>query len=317
MAFMAHQKEVAAAETSEAMERRFRPIAPKPLPASPPPMPIGTTVSSTLLGPHKRNRQDYLVPSPMSKRERDAMSYPPPPVWWATGDGEVPVVMRAWCMRESFLPGCEEHLRGLSLEGSSVSPWAPSPDAGQRLFPVERDLISKLQVPKVIKPRPARPVRTIICIDCSSIVVATTSAVEVAMSKKTPREVEVELELPDALPAIVSGCNNNRVYLANDAYKAMVGQPVCPWLDSLPGAGASRRINGEVVLSVGAFSTTSHLPSIRCAFPCTARISWEREDASASLTVPCAVERLTSNRDDYCFIWRFDSEKASIMYCIT
>ena len=251
---MAHQKEVAA-ETSEAMERRFRPITPKPLPESPPPMPIGTTVSSILLGAHKRNRQDYLVPSPMSKREKDALSYPPPPVWQATNDGEVPVVMGAWCMPESFLPGCEEHLQGLSLEGSSISLWASSQDAG-RLFPVERDLISKLQVPKVIRPHPARPVRTIICIDCSNIVVdATTSVLEVAMSNKTPREVEVELELPDALPAIVAGYNNNRVYLANDAYKAMVGQPICPWLDSLPGAGPSRWINGEVVLSVGEFST--------------------------------------------------------------
>ena len=220
-------------------------------------------------------------------------------------------------MPESFLPGCEEHLRGLSLEGFLISPWAPSPDTG-RLFPVERDLISKLQVPKVIRPRPARPVRIIICIDCNNIVIdATTSAVEVAMSNKTPREVEVELELPDALPAIVSGCNNNHVYLANDAYKAMVGQPICPWLDSLPGAGPSRWIDGEVVLSVGEFSNILHLPSTECAFPCTARISWEREDASASLTVPCAVERLTSNCNDYCYIWRFDSKKASIMYCIT
>jgi len=316
MAFMAHEKEVAA-ETSEAMERRFRPIAPKPLPAPPPPMPISTTVSSILLGAHKRNRQDYLVPSPVSKRERDALSYPPPPpVRWATNDGEVPVVMRAWCMPESFLPSCEEHFQGLSLEGSSVSRWAPSPDA-ERLFPVKRDLISNLQVPKVIRPRPARPVRTTIFIDCSNVVGATTSEVEVAVSNKTPREVEVELELPDALPAIVAGYNNNRVYLANDAYKAMVGQPICPWLDSLPGAGASRRINGEVVLSVGEFSNILHLPSTECAFPCTARISWEREDASASLTVPCAVERLTSNCNDYCFIWRFDSEEASIMYCIT
>ena len=239
------------------------------------------------------------------------------PVWQATNDGEVPVMMGAWCMPESFLPGCEEHLQGLSLEGSSISLWASSQDAG-RLFPVERDLISKLQVPKVIRTRPARPVRIIICIDCNNIVIdATTSAVEVAMSNKTPREVEVELELPDALPAIVSGCNNNHVYLANDAYKAMVGQPICPWLDSLPGAGPSRWINGEVVLSVGEFSNILHLPSTECAFPCTARISWEREDAKASLTVPCAVERLTSNCNGYCFIWRFDSKKASIMYCIT
>ena len=168
MAFSAHQKEVAA-ETSEAMERRFRPIAPKPLPASPPSMPIGTTVSSILLaywGRISATGRIILCHLPCQRgRGMRCLTLHLRPVWQTTNDGEVPVVMRAWCMPESFLPGCEEHLQGLSLEGSSISLWASSQDAG-RLFPVERDLISKLQVPKVIRPRPARPVRTIICIDC-------------------------------------------------------------------------------------------------------------------------------------------------------
>ncbi|CAL4915109.1 unnamed protein product [Urochloa decumbens] len=320
MAFMAKHKEVSA-EASEAMEQRFRPIAPKPMPPPSPPMPIGATaVSNVQWRAQKRGRQDcHLVPHAMIKRERDVISScPPPPAWWATGDVERPMeAARGWYRPQVFLPSsCEEDLRRLSLnKGSFASPWAPLPHV-ERLFPIERDLISKLQATKVIKPRPTRPKRTTICINCSNTVGSTNnmSVEEVAMSKKTPGEVEAELALPDALPAVVSGCNNNRVRLANDAYKKMVGQPLCPWLDSLPGATASRRINGEVVLYVQTFSIMSCLPSARCAFPCTAKISWEHEDGTALLTVPCVVERLTGNSNDYRFIWRFDSKRASLMY---
>ncbi|KAF8698412.1 hypothetical protein HU200_035151 [Digitaria exilis] len=305
MAFMAQRKEVAV-ETSEAMELRFRPIAPKPM--SPPPP------SNMLWQAHKRGRQDYPVPSSVPKRERDAMSYPPP-VWCPTGTGEVPMVTRGWCMPESFLPSCEEHLRRLSLEGSSAAVWVPPPEV-RPSFPVERDFISKLQVPKVIRPRAARPLRTSISIDCSNIIDGTTSEVGVVKSKKTVMEVVAEMELPHALPTIVSGYHNNRVHITNDAYKAMVGQLICPWLDFVPGVGASRRINGDVVLSVRSFNTGPRLANPRSAFPCTARISWEREDATASLTVPCAVEHLAENALDYRFIWKFDRSRASVMYCI-
>ncbi|XP_004986768.1 uncharacterized protein LOC101783930 [Setaria italica] len=314
MAFMAKHKEVAA-ETSEALEQQFRPIVPRPMAPSPPPLPIGATVRSIQWKAQKRSRQDYSVPSPVSKRERDAMSYPSPPVLWATVDVEAPMLLGGRCMPEIYLPSCEENLRRLSLVGSSASSWAPSLDAEQ-IFSVEHDLISKLQVPKVIKPRPTRPKRTTIRIERSNIIDSTNLLVEVVVSKKTPREVEAELALPNALPAIVSGCNSNRVHLTNDAYKEMVGQPLCPWLNSLLGAGAPRRINGEVVLYVQTFSTVSCLQSTWCAFPCTARISWEDEDATVFLTVPCAIERVTGNSDDYCFIWRFDCKRKSIMYSI-
>ncbi|CAN6284038.1 unnamed protein product [Urochloa humidicola] len=302
MAFMAKHNEMGV-ETSKAMQHQFRPIVPKPMPPSPMPI-IGATMSNNQWRAQKRSQRDYLVASPVSKRERDAMSYPSPPVWWRTNGVEAPVVTRGRCAPEIFLPSYEEHLRRLSLGGSFAS------SRGQ-LFPIEHDLISKLQVPKVIKPRPTRPKRSSIRIDSTNL------PVEIPVSKKTLREVKEEMEFPHVLPAIVSGRNNNRVHLTNDAYKEMVEQPVCPWLDSLPGAGTSRRINGEVVLHVRTFDTVSCLPISRCAFPCTARISWDREDAIALLTVPCAVERLTDNSDDYSFIWRFDSKRASVMYCRT
>lgn len=294
--------------------RRLRPIAPKPMPPPPPPM----TGSALWRQARKRGREDHLLLPPVPKtREiiREATSsYPYHPS--AAGDGAAAMVP------EGLLTSCGERLRRLSLMGSAAapSPWAPSSssDGGRRVFPTERDLISKLQVPRVIKPRPARPLWTTVCID-SSIIGAGGGGAAAAVSKKTAREVELELELPGALPAIVSG-HHNRVYLANEAYKVMVGQPVCPWLDSVPGAGASRRINGVVVLDVRTFGPATCLTDAGSggdAFPCTARISWEHDgDVIASLTVPCGVEHLTGKSGDYHFIWRFDSSRASIIYCI-
>ncbi|KAJ1296590.1 hypothetical protein BS78_01G313300 [Paspalum vaginatum] len=291
---MAARKEAAAANAGKDMARRYRPIAPRP--AQPPPAPLMPAMGdaagggSMLWQPRKRGRQEHLLLPPVPKRERDVASshYPPAPAWAAAGGSG----------------------GGASSSSSSHARRAP--------IPVERHLISRLQVPRVIKPRAARPRRTTICIDSSNIAAAA------AVSKKTAREVEAELELPGALPAVVSG-QHNRVHLANEGYKAMVGQPVCPWLDSVPGAGASRRINGIVVLHVRKFgppAASSRLPppDTACgagAFPCAARISWECEGAIASLTVPCAVERLTGDSSgDYLFIWRFDSSRASIIYCI-
>ena len=102
-----------------------------------------------------------------------------------------------------------------SPAAAAASPWPPAPssDATRRAVPVERDLISKLQFPKVIKPRPARPLWTTICIDSSNIAVGGGVAYPetVSVSNKTAREVETELELPGALPAVVSGHHNNRV----------------------------------------------------------------------------------------------------------
>lgn len=321
------------------MERRLRPIAPKPMP---PLMPTGAAATSVLWRARKRGRDDdrLLLSPPLSKRETEreaagASSYPnPQPPASAAPVAATRRGRRYVPMPEGLLTGCEERLRRLSLvAGSSPAaalPWpaaaaAPSSsDAAttRRVFPVERDLISKLQVPKVIRPRPARPLWTTICIDSSNVAVVGSGPETAApASNKTAREVEAELELPGALPAVVSG-HRNRVHLVNDAYKAMVGQPVCPWLDALPGAGASRRINGIVALDVRTFGPAPRLPknagSSSDAFPCTARITWEHGGGSAiaSLTVPCAVEHLAGGSGDYRFIWRFDSSRASIIYCI-
>ncbi|TVU21230.1 hypothetical protein EJB05_30855, partial [Eragrostis curvula] len=313
IAFMVQNME-AANKTDEIMAR-FRPIAPKPtLMLAPPPLPPSPTAPGSAAssnGAHKHSRQeDYYILPPYHLR---------PPFWWPVDVGTA-----VWRRSGPSVPNLrllrtteDDPMVRLSLAVSdNASSSTPPPDARMTAVPMEHNLLSKLKVPTVITPRPARPLRTTICIDSSNIVGDKSATVKVVESKKTMQEVEAEVE-HDARPAIVSDCHN-RVLLVNDAYKAMVGQPVCMWLDALPGTGPSRRINGEVVLNVQRFCSASQLSNVGGAFPCTARISWERDGAMASLTVPCAVECLTGNSsDNYHSIWRFDSARASIVYCLT
>ncbi|TVT99413.1 hypothetical protein EJB05_55234, partial [Eragrostis curvula] len=182
-----------------------------------------------------------------------------------------------------------------------------APGTPTRVVSKEHDLLSKLKVPQIFAPRPMHPLRTTICIDSTNIV---GRKLVVAESLKTAKEVEVEVE-QDTRPAIVSDYYNH-VFLVNDAYKMMVGQPVCPWIDAVPGGSALRRINGEVVLNIHTFCPASQLPCVGGAFPCTAMITSEHDGTKASLTVPCAVEHLTGNSGKYRLIWRFDPTRASI-----
>jgi hypothetical protein len=169
---------------------------------------------------------------------------------------------------------------------------------------------------KVIAPRPARPVRTTICVDTSSVTDS-----NLAARRMTAEQVVAEMER-DALPAVVSG-PGSRVLRTNDAYKALVGQPVCPWLDSLlPGeghaAGAPRRISGEVVLDVWRFNSTDEPTSTASAggtFSCKSRISWERDGTLASVAAPCDVVRFDCGSGGELFVWRFDTARASVFYC--
>ncbi|TVU21232.1 hypothetical protein EJB05_30857, partial [Eragrostis curvula] len=284
-----------AANKADEIMARFCPIAPKPTltlapPPPPPPLAPGSAASSN--GAHRcGEREDYYILPPYHLR---------PPVWWPAGVGTAvwrrPSMPNLRLLRTSE----DDPLVRLSLAvpgGASSS--TPLPDAPSRAIPMEHGLLVNKIPNKVITP----PSGT------------SAAAAAVAESKKTVKEVEVEVE-QDARPAVVSDCFN-RVLLVNDAYKEMVGQPVCLWLDTLPGAGPSRRINGEVVLNIQTFQPASRLSNAGGAFPCTARISWERDGTMASLTVQCAVERLIGNSGNYRSIWRFDSARASIVYCPT
>ncbi|XP_026662127.2 uncharacterized protein LOC103711346, partial [Phoenix dactylifera] len=203
----------------------------------------------------------------------------------------------------------------------SLLPPNPSPDSDRDLvsvapprgIPVERDLLQKLQQPKVIVPLPIRPVGSSITIGPITL---DTGPAPPAPAKK-PQEVEEEVE-SDLLPAVVSD-SRNRVRIANSAYKEMVGQPECPWLDLMASVGsrslgmrlASRRISGAVMLDL----SESSVPLTSKGFSCRARIQWASNGTKTLIHVPCDVRRLYCDSKDYLFTWRFRTAEASVSYC--
>ena len=231
---------------------RFRPIAPKPALAAAA-SPVAQAAAEGVVAANrvlcqlqsrpcrarKRGRPTVVPVSPKSpaqpaaKRKRVAAPYPP--LRCAAATDAVATATRAYV--------------SVVVLGSACLPLASLPPAAtvaedlvkvaaeERDVPVERDLLRKLLEPKVISPRAVRPVCSTIHVEC----IRRTDATCTDAFPKTAAEVEAELEA-DALPAVVSD-SGNRVRLVNDAYKEMVGQLECPWLDA-----ASRTISGEVVL---------------------------------------------------------------------
>lgn len=178
-------------------------------------------------------------------------------------------------------------------------------------IPEEKDLLQQLQgVPRpsgstnVIAPQPIRPVGSSICVGCISEDPNLTSAAQ--FHTKKPEEVEDEVEL-ETLPAVISD-SNNKVRMANSAYKEMVGQPECSWLDSMVGSdgrsvgNCSKRIGGEVMLRL----SDSGVPASSNGFSCCVRIEWGgAEGKKSSVDAFCDVIRLSCESKDYLFTWRF------------
>ncbi|KAK1576030.1 hypothetical protein Q3G72_010290 [Acer saccharum] len=144
----------------------------------------------------------------------------------------------------------------------------------------EKDLLLQLQAPSfttsVISPQPIRPVGSSITVGCISENTSLNPAVQVP---KKPEEVEEEVQ-SETLPAIISD-SNNKVRMANSAYKEMVGQPECSWLDCMEtnndgklGDHSCKRICGEVMLR---FCDSNKVPAISSSsngFSCWVRIEW-------------------------------------------
>ncbi|WOL03960.1 hypothetical protein Cni_G12680 [Canna indica] len=290
------------AKTHEILAR-FRPIAPKPSPPPPPladgapksatPPAAATTGSLHLCGPRPcraRKRGRGNLGSAPGKRQRTILPA------GATPPSAYPTVIpfSAPAPRKS---GGE--LLSLSL--------LPRPSEA---VPVEQDLLQKLQEPKVIAPQPVRPVGSSISV---ALISPLNNAVPPVPVSRRPEEVEEEVE-SDALPAVVSD-SRNRVRLANSAYKEMVGQPECPWLDSMMlsngSGGVPRRISGEVMLDL----EESSVPKTSTGFSCRVRIEWACNGKKNFVNAPCSVIRLFCESKDYLFAWRFDTSKASGSHC--
>lgn len=183
----------------------------------------------------------------------------------------------------------------------------------------EKDLLKQLEGPpasNVIAPQPIRPVGSIIYVGCIKENPILTPQMQVL---KKPEEVE-ELVESDALPAVISD-SNNKVRLANSAYKEMVGQPECPWLDSVvTGEGRTlgnscKRICGEVILHLS--ESDSRLTVKSKGFSGWARIEWGSEGKKRSVKAFCEVIKLSCQSKDYLFTWRFQpyqQEEGSITF---
>ncbi|KAF8024638.1 hypothetical protein BT93_F1725 [Corymbia citriodora subsp. variegata] len=178
-------------------------------------------------------------------------------------------------------------------------------------IPEEKDLLLQLQGPasggNVISPRPVRPVGSRISVGCISEDRRPDSPALRARQK--PEEVEQEVE-SEALPAVISD-SNNRVRVVNSAYKEMVGQPECPWLESMasPGSAGGRRIGGEVAIRM--CDEEARLPVWADGFSCWARIEWVGSGGKkSSVKAFCDAIRLRCEAKDYLFTWRFHTNAA-------
>ncbi|XP_020584252.1 uncharacterized protein LOC110027246 [Phalaenopsis equestris] len=249
---------------------RFRPIAPKP---QPPPGQLSLSNTPALQLRSRRKRSRAHLPA---KRHKTATNTLFP------------------CLNAS---PPERNFLALSLHQPKGKP--------QPL--VERDLLQKLQEPKIITPRPVRPVGSSISVGPINELVPSSAP----PPPKRPAEVEDEVE-SEKLPAVVSDYKN-RVRLANSAYKELVGQPECMWLDSMAYGSdckgfafrpLSRRINGEVMLEFSGDSAAPPPPSLN-GFSCRVKIEWACNGRKSFVDAPCDVCRVYCESKEYLFTWKF------------
>ncbi|RYR55657.1 hypothetical protein Ahy_A06g030843 isoform A [Arachis hypogaea] len=164
-------------------------------------------------------------------------------------------------------------------------------------IPEEKDLLQQLQ----------RPVGSSISVGC--INEDATMAIQ-DQNLKRKQEVEDEVET-ETLPAIITD-SKNRVRMVNSSYKELVGQPECPWLESMVTSiqcgSSNKRISGEVALQVCDDSIKIPDSSSSNGFSCWVRIEWQSsEDQRKKFCVNafCDVTKLCCESRDYVFSWRF------------
>ncbi|KAI4339816.1 hypothetical protein MLD38_024716 [Melastoma candidum] len=318
---------------------RYRPIAPKPDPLPPgctspdkiPPSPYHRTLLPQFHTHPARTRKRgrgasaaSSLSSSSSKRHRSAVpsahaaspSVPTPrPHVFGSNHGDPGAVPAGTSVRGlvtlPLLPGLET---GCSPPGCLNYQEEDFVTAAAVEVPEEKDLLQQLQAPRegssnsngsasVISPRPVRPVGSSIVVGCMNEYAAVKDP---QLSTRKAEEVEEEVE-SEKLPAVISD-SNGRVRLANSAYKEMVGQPECPWLDSVVAGQSpkSTRISGDVILrSCDENSTGLAGKKAGACFRCWVRIEW----GERSVKAVCDVKRLRCESKDYVFYWRFHAEE--------
>lgn len=327
---MNNQNSINTAKTAEIMSR-YRPIAPKPDLVPTNPASDGGSPESQKIrqSPYLRNVWAHLQARPTRTRKRGRTSLGPSPVKRSRTAhlfGLPPPCHLAAAQNLSihgFADGPEAQSQStlvtLPLLQCPIMAQAHETESGKnsvidlnRLAEVteERDFL-KLQSPispEVIAPQPIRPVGSSISVGSISEESSLGSNLNpAAQVLKKREEVESEVE-SEELPAVVSD-SNNKVRLANSAYKEMVGQPECPWLDSMVAFSSGKRICGEVMLR---FLDTESMPVKSNGFSCWVTIEWGSSGkSSGSVHAFCEVMRLSCESKDYLFEWRFHTREAT------
>ncbi|PWA44535.1 hypothetical protein CTI12_AA527670 [Artemisia annua] len=324
------------AKTAEIMAR-YRPIAPRPhtslnggasgatgevdgSPGSGSGSGSAGSMSPTIRqSPYLRNVWPHLQSRPTRTRKRGRTSLGPPPSTSTT-----------FKRPRTLLQGLSPPFQSLSPQQRTTTtlvtlPLLPcssmSPHHMQQTnvidlnkvaeIPEEKDFLAQLTKPtsNVISPRPIRLVSSYVTIRAVK-----DDAVSVHNSPvvtKKGEEVEKELEA-QVLPAFVSD-SKNKVRLVNSAYKEMVGQPECSWLESMvtgDGIGvACKSICGEVVLSFSDSDQDSMVSS--GGFSSWVRIEWGVNGKKNSVNAFGEAMRLSCESKDYKFAWRFHTREAS------
>ncbi|KAE8725765.1 NADH-ubiquinone oxidoreductase-related-like protein [Hibiscus syriacus] len=306
------------AKTAEIMSR-YRPIAPKPE------MPANSVDKNSALSqkmnqsPNLRNLWPQLQSRPTRSRKRGRatlspttlkrarthiLGLPSPTLSLQGFSHEIEIPQFSSTPSTSLvtlplLPCCMEHFgREKVTDLNEVAE-----------IPEEKDFLKLFQSPPIrslIAPQPIRPVGSSIFVGCINE--------EPRMNPppmqvpKKPEEIEDDIEA-EALPALISD-SNNKVRLANSSYKELLGQPECPWLDSMVKgterrsiSNSSNRICGEVTLNL----SDSRVPINSKGFSCWVRIEWGNEgnNNKGSITSFCDVVKLSCQSKDYLFTWRF------------
>ncbi|XWS25500.1 hypothetical protein CRYUN_Cryun27aG0073400 [Craigia yunnanensis] len=299
------------AKTAEIMSR-YRPIAPKPeVPANS--MNESSAMSQKIRqSPYLRNLKPQLQARTRKRGFSHGIRQLSVPNFVTSGGGlESSSTPPANLVTLPLLP-CPPSIPVLPNKATVPALNCMEPCGGENVIdlntvveiPEEKDLLRQLQGPptsSVIAPQLIRAVGSSITVGCINEDPSLNPTMQLP---KKPEEVEEEVEL-EALPAVISD-SNNKVRLANSAYKEMVGQPECPWFDSMvtgegrAGGNSCKRICGEVMLHL----SDSRVPVKSNGFSCWVRIEWGSEGKKSSIKAFCDVIRLSCQSRDYLFSWR-------------
>lgn len=177
-------------------------------------------------------------------------------------------------------------------------------------IPEEVDFMQQLQAvplptsPGVITPTAVCPVGSTILISCITNKESVQEEGETEQALKKSEDVEREVEGQDS-PVIISD-SNNKVRLENSAYKELVGQPECSWLDFMPSScGFRKRIGGEVLLKF--LEEGGRLSN---GFTCKVKIEWKSEGKKNSVGAFCEVTKLACSNKNYVSKWKFHLDEA-------